>query len=167
MMALFRRLVIRPATVADAELIASVYVPSWRATYRNLLPPEALVSDDESQWAARFRSQHDPGRETLVALRGKQPIGMVSFGPDREDAAYGEIYAVYVLPRSQGRGIGRKLLAEALAALGQRDVRIWCATANTRARDHYAHHGFLADGCVGTYDFAGHSVPTVRYVLRR
>jgi len=166
-MAIPRPLAIRPADPTDAALIASVYVPSWRATYRDLLPPEALASMHESEWAARFRSQRDPGRTTLVAFRWGRAAGMVSFGPDREDAAYGEIYAIYVLPRSQGRGVGRRLLDAALARLESRNVRAWCATANTRARDGYARQGFVADGGVGTYDVAGHSLPTVRYTLRR
>src|SRR5262245_65629631 len=104
-MAVLRGLVIRAATPADAEIIAAVYVPSWRATYQDLLPAEVLASQDEMQWSARFRSQHDPGRTTLVAFRRMHAVGMVSFGSDREDGAYGEIYAIYVLPRSQGRGI--------------------------------------------------------------
>jgi hypothetical protein len=36
-----------------------------------------------------------------------------------------------------------------------------------RARHRHAHHGFIADEAVGTYDVTGHSVPTVRYTLRR
>ncbi len=166
-MGIRRRLAIRPAEASDADLIAAVYVPSWRATYQDLLPPEALATVEQSGWAARFSSQRDPGRTTLVAFRGRRTVGMVSFGPDREDPAYGEIYAIYVLPRNQGKGVGRKLLDAALARLGSRDVRIWCAAAKTRARTGYTRHGFVADGGVGTYDVAGHSLPTVRYALRR
>lgn len=161
------RLVIRPADADDAERVAAVYVPSWRATYQHLLPSEALASLDEGAWAARFRSQRDPGRTTLVAFRRGHAVGMVSFGPDREDPAYGEIYAIYVLPGSQGKGVGRNLLEAALARLASGNVRVWCAEANARARDGYSHRGFVADGGVGTYDVAGHSVPTVRYTLRR
>ncbi len=166
-MRIFSRVMVRPAAASDADLLAAVYVPSWRATFQDLLPPEALSTMHESEWAARFRSQRDPGRTTLVAFRWGRAAGMASFGPDREDAGYGEIYAIYVLPRSQGKGVGRKLLDAAVAALGSRDVRVWCAAANTRARDAYARYGFLADGRVGAYDVAGHSVPTVRYTLRR
>ena len=166
-MGILRRLEIRPAQASEADLIAAVYVPSWRATYQDLLPLEALATVDESGWAARFRSQRDPGRSTLVGFRRRRAVGMVSFGPDREDAAYGEIYAIHVLPRSQGKGVGRNLLDAAVAALGSRNVRVWCVAANTRARDAYTRYGFVADGGVGAYDVAGHSVPTVRYTLRR
>ena len=100
-------------------------------------------------------------------IQGGRAAGMVSFGPDREDARYGEIYAIYVLPRSQGRGVGQRLLDAALARSESPNVRAWCAAANTRARDGYSRYGFVADGGVGTYDVAGHSVPTVRYTLRR
>jgi ribosomal protein S18 acetylase RimI-like enzyme len=162
-----RSISVRPAESSDADLVASVYVPSWRAAYRDLLPPEALSWIDEATWAARFRGQPEPVRSTLLALKRRCAIGMVSFGPDRDDAAFGEIYAVYVLPASQRLGVGRRLLDGALARMHWREVRLWCAVANTGTRQFYEACGFVVDGAVGTYDVPGATVPTVRYTVFR
>jgi ribosomal protein S18 acetylase RimI-like enzyme len=160
-------MVIRPADVSDAMRVAAVYVPSWREAYRYLVPSEALATVDEQEWAGRFRLQPDPSRSTLLALNGKRAVGMVSFGPDRDDAVFGEIYAIYVLPGSQRMGVGSRLLDSALARMKMRDVRLWCAIANTATREFYERFGFVADGAVGSYDIFDVSVPTVRYTLFR
>ena len=162
-----RGTVIRPAHASDSLLVAAVYVRSWRAEYRDLLPPQALATLDEQEWAARFRSQPNPGRSTLVAVQRRRTVGMVSFGPDRDDAIFGEIYAIYVLPAIQRMGVGRRLMDSALARMDARNVRLWCAVANNTTREFYERFGFVLDGAVGTYDICDVSVPTVRYTLFR
>ena len=92
---------------------------------------------------------------------------MACFGPGRENAANGDIDAIYAPPRALGKGVGCKLLDAAFGRLGSRYIRVWCAAANERARHRYAHHGLIVDGGAATYDVAGHLVPTVRYTLRR
>lgn len=50
------------------------------------------------------------------------------------------IHALYVSPRAQGRGIGRRLIED--AKQGSDRLELWCAQTNTRARAFYARHGF-------------------------
>lgn len=154
---------IRSATAEDADDVAAVYVRSWRAAYAELLPPEALATLDEANWARRFRSRREPSRVTLLAHTTAQVIGMVTVGPDRQDPVFGEINAIYVLPSIQGRGIGTVLLDAAITRLDSSVVRLWCAAENARSRTFYERRGFAPDGVTSTYEISGHRLATVRY----
>jgi hypothetical protein len=161
-----RGTVIRPAHASDSLLVAAVYVRSWRAEYRHLLPPQALATLDEQEWAARFRSQPNPGRSTLVAVQCRRAVGMVSFGPDRDDAFRRDICDLCVAgypangggPQADGFRSGP-------------NGRAKCASVVRRRQQHnsriYERFGFVLDGAVGTYDICDVSVPTVRYTLFR
>ncbi|WP_018801918.1 GNAT family N-acetyltransferase [Salinispora arenicola] len=154
---------IRSATAEDADDIAAVYVRSWRAAYAELLPPKALATLHEANWARRFHSQPESSRITLLAHTTAQVIGMVTVGPDRQDPVFGEINAIYMLPAIQGRGIGTVLLDAAITRLDSSVVRLRCAAENARSRTFYERRGFAPDGATGTYEISGHRLATVRY----
>jgi GNAT superfamily N-acetyltransferase len=106
---------IRPAREADAGAIAHVHVDTWRTTYAGLIPDEFLARLNyerrESQWRAVL-SNPDSAEWVYVAEDDAgEIVGFASGGPERSgDADYkGELYAIYVLAASQGKGIGRAL----------------------------------------------------------
>ena len=127
---------IRPATVRDAAGIAKVYVDTWRSTYAAVLPHRALLrmsyEDEARQWSGIIRDR--PGAQSVIVAGEADDgvVGFAGFGPARfgdrpaagrfagEDEKVGEIYTLYVLPDFQERGIGRKLLTAAFAALVER-----------------------------------------------
>jgi ribosomal protein S18 acetylase RimI-like enzyme len=89
------------------------------------------------------RAQGDGDTEVVV--------GFVTFGPSRDaDAAgLGEIYALYVDPRSYGGGIGRLLMAEArrrLREAGIEEAILWVLRGNDRAATFYEREGWKPDG---------------------
>ncbi|MGE8490929.1 MAG: GNAT family N-acetyltransferase, partial [Paraburkholderia nemoris] len=48
---------LRPATLADAALIASIHSTSWQATYRNLLPDAFLDGEVTRERAAYWEAR--------------------------------------------------------------------------------------------------------------
>lgn len=116
---------IRPARLLDAEGIAGVHVTSWQETYRGIMPKRFLdartVKDRTALWDLSL-SQLGPGQVVLVAEEsGGDIVGFVSGGPTRqaEFGPGGEIYALYLLKRCQGMGLGRALFDECREALRQ------------------------------------------------
>lgn len=77
----------------------------------------------------------------VVAQEGEGLLGLGILDPKQ-----GEICAVYVHPRAQGRGIGRAILNDLeRRALNQgADGLSLCATLN--ALDFYRHHGYVEQG---------------------
>ncbi len=116
---------IRTARLLDAEGIAGVHVASWQETYRGIMPQRFLdartVKDRTALWELSL-SQLGQGKVVLVAEEADGGIvGFVSGGPARieEFGPGAEIYALYVLKRHQGRGLGRALFDDCRAALRQ------------------------------------------------
>ena len=95
----------------------------------------------------------------FVAMDEDGVAGFGSAGPQRTPTLPqgGEIYALYLLSRAQGRGFGRALMAALagdLIATGFRDASLWVIDGNARAARFYiglggrvmAHKQFAIDG---------------------
>jgi GNAT superfamily N-acetyltransferase len=139
----------RPALVADAAEIAAVHVDTWRATYPGMLPDRYLAAMDVRDYEDRWlRTIQDPYRRSAVFVveDDGRVVGFASCGPERDgDARYdGELYAIYLLPAAQGRGLGRALVqttADALAIRGMTSMVVWVLRGNAHARGFYERLG--------------------------
>lgn len=116
-------LVVRPATEADVDAIASIYavaVATGTASWE-LTPPSA------GEMRARFRAIVEDGYPYLVAVRDGKVQGYAYASAFRPRPGYRHTIenSVYVAAAAQGRGIGRALLAaliDACTALGWRQM---------------------------------------------
>jgi GNAT superfamily N-acetyltransferase len=137
----------RPAEVEDAAAIARVHVATWRSTYRGLLPDDFLDSLDEAGYEERWgRIVGDGSSLVYVAADGPDVVGFASGGRERagESGYEGELYAIYVLRESQGRGHGRRLVEAVVGGLRElhlRDMIVWVLRDNSGARGFYERLG--------------------------
>ncbi len=140
---------IRPAIPSDAHEIATIHVSAWQSAYRDFVPSEYLeslsVPKRERTWTATI----DAGQpRVLVADSGTELLGWVAFDRSRDvDApeACGELWGIYVSPKSVGTGVGRALWLRARAELTHleyRSVTLWVLAQNERACQFYAKAGF-------------------------
>lgn len=130
---------IREARAGDAPAIARIHVASWRTTYRGIVPDDVLanlsVERREQMWA---RTLDNPDGTVFVYVAedtAGRIIGFASGGPEREgDVLYtGELYAIYLLAETQGRGVGRRLtqqVAARLATMGHDTMLVWALAEN-------------------------------------
>jgi RimJ/RimL family protein N-acetyltransferase len=176
-------LIVREATVDDAEPVALIQVRAWQAAYAGIVPDDILAGLDTVERALQRRAHlADPNRVTthLVAVRDAVIVGYADIGPyglfrnpERQDPDVGEVYAIYVDPGHWGTGAGWALMRAGLAHLTAhrpRPVRVWVLDANERARRFYERCGFIPDGTADT--FAAHrpngtiiELDEIRYVL--
>ncbi|WP_157641551.1 GNAT family N-acetyltransferase [Longispora albida] len=156
-------------TAADIGDTARLHHRTWQDAYQGIVAAEQLAALTEESWIASYtRGLGTPGRITLVALTGDAIVGTATFGPDRKEPGYDEIYAIYVAPERQGHGVGRALMDAAVARLttGEgRPVRLWVAAANASSRRFYELYGFTADGAADVWVRDEISIDVVRYVL--
>ncbi|BCJ42375.1 N-acetyltransferase [Actinoplanes ianthinogenes] len=160
--------VIRAETATDVDAVAAVHVRATRASYAGIMPDEHLAALDPAVFAARRRSvRADPERQTLVAERDGRIVGFASFGPDREEPALGELYAIYVDPDEWGGDAGRLLFTAVRQSLHDRkypEMRLWVLAGNERARRFYERSGMTTDGVPATHRAgAGIELPKLRY----
>jgi L-amino acid N-acyltransferase YncA len=154
---------IRPATVRDAEQIAHVHVTSWREAYAGVVPSDYLEHIDEAERTARWQeilSDLDRGTSVWVAEEEQDVLGFASLGPSRDedaDRATLEIYSIY-------RGVARELMRTVLSAVPDAAVvTLWVLDANDRARHFYRRNGFTADGVERMEEIGGQPFREVRY----
>jgi ribosomal protein S18 acetylase RimI-like enzyme len=156
--------VLRPAAATDGGVIARIQLEAWRATYGHLAP--ALIDGFDlgrtsENWA---RAAAGTTHRLRLAVSDGTVIGYALSGPPEEDEPEGTgvIFAVYLLPAAQGRGVGRLLVEDALTGLaesGFTECMLWVAEQNPHAIGFYEHLGFRHDG--GRKQWRG--LPVVRY----
>lgn len=105
--------VLRPASVADAEQVAAVYLAARAAflTFAPIVHSEAEVRD----WVARVLI---PGGGVTVAI-GRGSIGpIVGMMVVSRQHGIGWIDQLYLLPSAVGHGLGTRLVEHAKKSLG-------------------------------------------------
>jgi ribosomal protein S18 acetylase RimI-like enzyme len=146
---------IRAGTPADAEATARLHVASWAAAYTLTGPTLEQRVDMHTRSPASFVAEVDG-----------EIAGFVGVGPSRDPDAEGELYTIYVHPDHWGTGVGRELIRageERLRELGYGWVVLWVLDGNERAQRFYESAGWALDGERRTIEFAGESIPEVRY----
>ena len=167
--------IVRTAGPDDAPRIAEVNVRSWKAAYAGIVPDAILDGMDIDRYRETWlRRIADLGQRSLfVAVLDGRIEGYVLSGPARDhdlpDLA-GEVYAIYVDPPAQRRGLGRVLLDAGegeLRGAGFEPLVLWVLTANAQGRGFYQACGWRPDGETRQIDFDGTPVAELRYALRQ
>lgn len=149
-------MVIRRATLDDADSIATVHIASWRVGYADLLPSDLLAALDHTQRAALWReilTNSRPRSTTCVAEVAGRVVGFASLRPSPErhhdPDKVGEVGAVYVDPTHWGSGAGSGLMAALesdAGAYGFETLELRVLEGNTGARQFYERVGWVTDG---------------------
>ena len=118
-------MIIREATLADAEGIAKVHVDSWKTTYTNIIPVEYLnklsYEEREQLWKENITNS-----DVFVAENEEGKIVGFSSGGKERSSKYpdytGELYAIYILKEYQGNGLGKLLVKPVIKELQQKNL---------------------------------------------
>jgi GNAT superfamily N-acetyltransferase len=157
---------IRPATESDGDGIGAVWDESARAGFGDLLPAgHEYPKADRERFLALLA---DPSVRILVADDGGDLLGHTAFGANRDPDAepgVGEVRSFFVHPKAWRRGVGRALMAGALAGLvelGYSRATLWSFADNARANAFYESQGFARDGATRKEEVWA-LTPEVRY----
>ncbi|HYP01062.1 MAG TPA: GNAT family N-acetyltransferase [Pyrinomonadaceae bacterium] len=105
--------ILRAATVADCAAIAKVHVQSWRGSFTGIVPQTFLdqMSVEKRAQAFERRFPDDSYKMYVAEVAERGIVGFADFGEAREMIAgyEGELYAIYLLPEFQRKGIGERL----------------------------------------------------------
>ncbi|HZZ09498.1 MAG TPA: GNAT family N-acetyltransferase [Paraburkholderia sp.] len=163
---------LRPATLADAALIASIHSTSWQATYRGLLPDAFLdgeVTHDRAvYWEARLRAPGGERRIVLIAEREGVAVGFVCV-EQQPDSTYGVLLDnLHALPQHQGIGAGKLLMRAAsdwARAQGETQLYLYVLEGNAPAIGFYERQGWQFVGAEPDH-MGGVDITALRYVYR-
>ncbi|HEY8280451.1 MAG TPA: GNAT family N-acetyltransferase [Bdellovibrionota bacterium] len=162
---------LRDARPEDADEIAALHLRCWRHNYKGLMDQAALDGIDDKVWAERRHKRLGnltTGNKLLVACEGKRILGFCDAGPSRHsEIAPVEVYAMYVDPAAQGKGVGALLMRGMLDFLktdqGQAKVMVKTLLTNPQSRKFYEKLGgkFIGES---SFDFVGKKYPEAIYV---
>jgi GNAT superfamily N-acetyltransferase len=98
-----------------------------------------------ADWWNQILSDPGSSQKTLVAVIDHVVVGFISFGKERDESGsyQGEVYALYLLQKFHGLGIGRALFENAVRGLlefGFTNMLLWVLSENP-TRKFYAHMG--------------------------
>jgi ribosomal protein S18 acetylase RimI-like enzyme len=163
---------IRPASVDDADAVGEVHVRAWQSAYRGVMPDAYLdglqARDHATRWRNHLIAPSSEG-ELIVVVDDHRVVGFASVGPtlDRDAPSdIGQLYAINLDPDVWGRGLGRALLSVAtdrLSELGYLEAVLWVVPDNQRARRLYESEGWGDDDCRRDDEVFGVVVSQMRY----
>ena len=150
---------LRVAPRAAAQAIARLHHDLWHETYAALAPPDLPALMTLEARRTRWRAILDePGQDlVMVARAGDTLAGFMLMGPPSEPAfgACCEIRHLFVRGTLQGRGLGRRLLAEAARrALDRGETRLGLGVVDGN-RGAIAFYTRLGGRMVGAYTDPG------------
>jgi len=145
---------IRLAKVYDAEGIAKVHVYTWQSAYLGLIPDSFLQRLNVEQRTANWTKNLEtplPETHTFVAEINGEIVGFIGVGANMESeiSKQGEVFAIYVSPDIQGRGLGAALMRaglQNLRAQGFPSAVLWVLEGNLRTQAWYESHGWKSTG---------------------
>ena len=132
-------MLIRKACGYDAASIAEISVVTWKKTYEGLIDQSILdarevTSKRISQWEQRILHPNDT--IVYVAEENSKILGYLwgGIGRDERFSEKMEIYALYVLPDCQKKGIGSLLVQAFKAYVSQEDFYAFVLSGNPSER---------------------------------
>lgn len=143
---------IRPATSADLSIIAEIHLKGWELAYGAFLPAEQLAAMQPAKRLPLWQGWLvDPQKLILVGSVGDGIDGFVLGGPVKDhEITKGdlggfdcEIYSLHCRAETQGKGLGRALIAAATAQWaneGRQALMLW-AYADNAYRKFYERIG--------------------------
>ena len=146
---------IRKRIREDCKAIAHVVTVAWNETYKGIVPDfflEELKINEENRAKKSYDSFDVNNNNQLVLEIDNEVVGFIKYGvsQDEEYDNCGEIFALYIISKYKGNGLGRKLIEEArreLKLLGFDKMLIACLKGNP-SNEFYKHIGgkYVKDG---------------------
>jgi ribosomal protein S18 acetylase RimI-like enzyme len=143
-------IIIEKPKVKDIKDIQDVFYKTWLATYPNK-PFGVTVMDIEEKYKDRFSKKAIEKRKKdivdvsenklfLVAKDNNKVIGVCKL---KKEKIYNELCAIYILPKYQRKGIGKRFWNKTLEFFkDEKDIVVKVAIYNNKAINFYKKIGF-------------------------
>ncbi len=143
---------------------------TWQATYRGLIPDDFLESLSVPKQGERWRKRYETNPEAMLVVEEKgRIVAFADFGPsrdkDKEPTRVCELYAIYVRPEAQGRGLGRGLFERGVSwacGRGYAEITVLVLKGNLPAHGFYIRMGMREDGTEIPDNIGGKDVLEIR-----
>ncbi|MCH7396838.1 GNAT family N-acetyltransferase [Belliella sp. DSM 107340] len=138
---------IHPASENQLVEVQKIAYATWPETFSNILTPVQIdYMLDQMYDLDALKSQIKLKKHTfLLAKEGEETLGFCSFELNCEGSNSVKIHKIYILPNTQGKGIGKKLLYEVQKIAvqnGFKSIYLNVNRFNKQAIEFYLYVGF-------------------------
>ncbi len=142
------RIDIRPAEFRDVEEMAQVVDSAWQTSYKEIFSSEQIAAYTGEYRRRSFTELIKSGRDVFVLLVDSEIAAVCAAQTCTEKPfeGYAEIMLLYVAPKWQRKGMGKKLLSHTLRKMrgnGYKSAVLDTAELNAPARRFYEKFGFI------------------------
>jgi len=132
----------------ELQIVQDLAYAIWPDTFKDILSPEQI--DYMLNWMydlETLRKQAENGQLFYVYTENEVPVGFMGIEPFYLSKSELKIHKIYVLPQTQGSGIGKMLIQKAIAVAQEKDIQKLVLNVNrfNKAVTFYQHLGFTID----------------------
>ncbi|KFZ43124.1 N-acetyltransferase [Anoxybacillus flavithermus] len=156
--------VIRKMKQEDIKQIQYIAKITWNVTYEGIIPSDVQENFLKSAYSDERMKQRLDRSILFVAEMDEKIVGFANFSPIGKDGSV-ELWALYVHPKQQGKGIGSALLQKGIQIDGVNEIYVNVEKDNQIGKTFYEAKGFeVVKEFVEEFD--GHTLKTIRMVLK-
>jgi ribosomal protein S18 acetylase RimI-like enzyme len=129
----------------EMQIVQDLAYATWPDTFREILSPEQIrYMLDWMYNLETLTKQAKSGHQFYVSTIDDTPVGFIGIEPHHPDENKLKIHKLYVLPTTQGSGVGKILLQKAISVAKEMDIEKIVLNVNryNRAVEFYKHLGF-------------------------
>jgi diamine N-acetyltransferase len=139
-------MIIRHLAKEKLSKVQSIAHRTWPSTFANILSPEQIEYMLNWMYSLEMlESQLEKGHVFLLAEENGEELGFAGFELNVAEGPKAKLHKIYLLPTSQGKGVGKALIfevAERAKAAGQKSLLLNVNKYNQKAIDFYIKIGF-------------------------
>ncbi|OKL41819.1 GNAT family N-acetyltransferase [Pontibacter flavimaris] len=130
---------IRQATASDLPTLMQLAAATWEPTYGSILSKEQIdYMFGEIYSREALERQMQEGQTFLIVEESAEPVGFASFSVKDESGKVYKLNKIYLLPQTQGKGLGKLLLQ----AVEQQVQQLGAAILDLNVNRHNPAQGF-------------------------
>ena len=142
-------IIIRSATINDAEKVARIKIEGWQTAYRGIIDSVFLDNMDINAEIEKRKRNLEEGASIVIAELNNEVVGFCLYRDYNENLESFpntdcEISALYIKSSLKRKGIGRKLMQYVIQKLqnqGKTQMILGCLTENYSSRVFYEKMG--------------------------
>ena len=143
---MMNEIVVRKATVEDAERIATIRMATWQFAYQNILPQSVFDNFDYTAELEKWKKLFIDNQSIHVSTVDEVVRAYCSIHAIRPDCVVGnyqvdgEIGAIYAEPCFEGRGLGSAMFDYARKVFREKKYKnflVWCLKDNKIGKSFY------------------------------
>lgn len=142
-------IIIRTATINDAEKVAKIKIEGWQTAYRGIIDDDFLDNMNINEEIEKRKNNIENGADIIVAELDNEIVGFCLYrnyikDPESYPNANCELSSLYVRSSLKRRGIGTKLMQHVIQKLqnqGKTKMILGCLKENYPSRAFYEKMG--------------------------